>query len=398
MAASTSGPGRGAPAGPERPACTASASSSTPSREPRSRRSGQVSSWTPATTTTSHSRPLDRCAVRMRTQSSLTARSASVSPAISCPDRLSANRPGAPGGMLSAKCAALSNRASTASRSRSAAAPAGPPAALSELPLRRQAGGVPDGPEHVLGAAAFLDGVPGRGEQPGDALGGTGHPVRHHGQVPRVEQRVGQHVPARRLARASRVGVGQQLQGPAQAAQAEGVGAAERAAEQLGGGLLVQLGRAQRAAQQHQQRPGAGFVGQRQLVPGHRDRDVGRGQRPAQQRHLPGRRAHQDGHRRPGHPVGQVGAAQRVGDQRGLLGRAVRDQDADLAGRGAGHRNQVTVAAGAAGAPGRAARPGSRGPPGGTRPAGPGRCGGRRAAPPPAPAGRPRCGTGQGTR
>ena len=128
MAASTSAPSR-RPAG-QAPRCTASASSSAPSREPRIRRSGQVSSWTPATTTTSHSRPLDRCAVRMRTQSSRTARSASVSPAISCPDRLSANRPGAPGGMLSAKCAALSNRASTASRSRSAAAPAGPPAAL----------------------------------------------------------------------------------------------------------------------------------------------------------------------------------------------------------------------------------------------------------------------------
>ncbi len=157
----------------------------------------------------------------------------------------------------------------------------------------------------------------------------------------------------------ARVGVGEQLQGPAQPAQAEGVGAAERAAEELGGGRLVQLGRAQRAAQQHQQRPGAWLVGQRQLVPGHRDRHVGRGQRPAQQRHLPGRRAHQDGHRRPGHPVGQVGAAQRVGDQRGLLGRAVRDQDADLTRRGIGHRNQVTVTAVGGGQP--AGHPAGRG-------------------------------------
>ncbi len=99
----------------------------------------------------------------------------------------------------------------------------------------------------------------------------------------------------------------------------------------------------QRAAQQHQQRPGAGLLGQRQLVPGHRDRDVGRGQRPAQQRHLPGGRADQDGHARPGHAVGQVGAAQRVGDQRRLLGGAVRDQDADLAGRALrrGHQQPV---------------------------------------------------------
>ena len=104
-----------------------------------------------------------------------------------------------------------------------------------------------------------------------------------------------------------------------------------------------------RAAEQHQQRAGAGLLGQRQLVPGHRDRHVGRGQRPAQQRHLPGGRADQDGHVRPGHAVGQVGAAQRVGDQRGLLGRAVRDQDADLAGRALrrGHQQPVPGLGGA---------------------------------------------------
>jgi hypothetical protein len=38
-----------------------------------------------------------------------------------------------------------------------------------------------------------------------------------------------------------------------------------------------------------------------------------------------------------------VGAAQRVGDQRRLLGGAVRDQDADLAGRAVRHRHQQPV-------------------------------------------------------
>ena len=261
------------------------------------------------------------------------------------------------------------------------------------MPMRSQAGGVPDGPEHVLGAAALLDGVPGGGEQAGQPLGRRRHPVRHHGQVLRVEQGAGEHI---RGALALRVGVGEQLEGPAQAAQAEGVGAAQRAAEELGRGGLVEVGLVQGAAEQHQQRAGAGFLGQRQLVPGHRDRDVGRGQGPAQQRHLPGRRADQDGHVRPGHPVGQVRAAQRVGDQRGLLLR--RGQPiVELVGPPG-----CPAWAPAAGAgPGRRlppARPGAGAPPGGTRPAGHCRCGGRCAAPPPARAGRPRCGTGPGTR
>ena len=86
-------------------------------------------------------------------------------------------------------------------------------------------------------------------------------------QVAGVEQGGGDQVG--RVSRASRVTggrVGQQLEGTAQPAQAQGVGAAERAAEQLGGGLLVQRRRAQRAAQQHEQRPGARLVRQRQLV------------------------------------------------------------------------------------------------------------------------------------
>ena len=337
---------------------TFSASSSAPSSEPRRRRSGQISSWTPATTTTSHSRPLDRCAVSTRTQSSRTACSASVSPAISWPARLSANRPGAPGGMVSAKWAALSNRASTASRSRSAAAPAGPAAAETRCHSRASPEASQIGPQHVLGAAARADRGPRHREQPGDPLGRLGHAGRQRDQVPRVEQGLGDGVTAGAAGPASsggrvvgtggikgapRAGFAEQLQGASQAAQAEGVGAAERAAQQLGGGLLVQLGRPQRAAQQHEQRPGAGLVGQRQLVARHRDRDARGGQCPAQQRDLPGGRTHQHRHRRPRHAVGQVSTAQCVGDQGRFLGRAVGHQDADLARRDAGNRDQVAV-------------------------------------------------------
>ena len=385
------------------PGRAASASSPAPSREPRSRRSGQVSSWTPATTTTSHSRPLDRCAVRIRTQSSRTARSASVSPTISCPARLSANRAGrarrhgvgevrglveqgqhgvqVPVGGRAGRAARRAEPAATARASPEASQMAH--STSSALPPALMAAGP--------WPAARPPAGPGRPRCPGPRDRSRGSSRAAASRSP----------PGRRVwpefAGSAGAASAQRAEGPAQAAQAEGVGAAERAAEQLGGGLLVELGRPQRAAQQHEQRPGARLVRQRQLVAGHRDRDARRGQRPAQQRHLPGRRAHQDRHRRPGHAVGQVRAAQRVGDQGRLLGGAVRDQDADLARRGPGRApgRGGCRPDGARGAGGPRA---AGGPPGGTRPAGPGRCGGRCAARSPARAGRPRCGTARGTR
>src|ERR1035441_8997546 len=101
-----------------------------PSSAPRRRTLGQVPSCTPAISTRSHSRPLARCAVRTATASPCGARSASESPAISCPDRLSRNSSAEPCGSRAVKRAAASNRATTASRSPSAAAPRVPPAAL----------------------------------------------------------------------------------------------------------------------------------------------------------------------------------------------------------------------------------------------------------------------------
>ncbi len=100
------------------------------SSEPRVRTSGQVPSWTPATTTRSHSSPLARWAVRTATPSPREARSASVSPTISCPAMLSRKSLGEPCGSRAVNRAAASNKATTASRSASAAAPRLPPAAL----------------------------------------------------------------------------------------------------------------------------------------------------------------------------------------------------------------------------------------------------------------------------
>ena len=215
------------------------------------------------------------------------------------------------------------------------------------LPARREPGGVPDGPQHVLGAAAGPDRRLGHRQQPGDVPGRARHAVRQRGQVPRVEQGRGQQVaaPARVAGR-----LGQQAEGPAQPAQAEGVGAAERAAQQLGRGLVIEHGGLQGAAQQQEQRPGPRLVGQRQLVTGHRDRDAGRGQRAAQQRHLPRRGPDQDRHGGPGHSAGQMSAAQRVGGQGRFGGGAVRDQDADFARLGV-PGDQVPVADRAAGQP-----------------------------------------------
>ena len=112
-----------------------------PSSEPRIRRSGQVPSWTPATTTRSHSSPLDRCAVRTATASPCGLRSASVSPAISWPARLSRKSRGEPGGSRAPNRLAASNSAAVASRSASAAAPRLPPAALAacQAPARPEA-------------------------------------------------------------------------------------------------------------------------------------------------------------------------------------------------------------------------------------------------------------------
>ena len=115
---------------------TTSTSRSSPSRLPRSRRSGQVPSWTPGTATTRHSRPRAACAVSSATASASGAWAARVSPGSCWSARYSTNAATSAPGSRSACRAAASNRARTASRSRSAAAPTGPPSALAVAPAR----------------------------------------------------------------------------------------------------------------------------------------------------------------------------------------------------------------------------------------------------------------------
>ena len=158
------------------------------------------------------------------------ARSASVSPTISCPARLSRNRPGEPGGMVSAKCAASSNSASTASRSRSAAAPTAPPAA----DARCHCGASPEASQmaHSTSSAlppALIGGL-GHRQQPGDPPGRPGHAVRERDEVPRVQQGLGEQRqrrgPARPPASASTRGTGAAGAGPGRRCRRAGRSAA----------------------------------------------------------------------------------------------------------------------------------------------------------------------------
>ncbi len=118
--------------GPLSPRATRPASTSTrcwaPSRWSRRRRSGQTPSWTPATTTRSHSLPAAPAAVSSSTAGPASPRNASESAGSSWDCRWSRNAETGACGNRSTNCSAAVNRASTASRSRSALAPPGPPA------------------------------------------------------------------------------------------------------------------------------------------------------------------------------------------------------------------------------------------------------------------------------
>ena len=206
------------------------------------------------------------------------------------------------------------------------------------LPSGGEPGGVPDRPEHVLRGGPVC-GLPGRHvEQRRHPAGRRGHAVPDRVQGTRVGERLAQR---------------SAVECPPEPAQAEAVGLAERAGQQLGGGLLVEPLRADGAAQQREQRPDARLVRQGQLVAGDGDRYARGGQRPAQRRYLPPRRADKHRHPPPRHPVRQVRPAQGVRDHRGLLRPGIRDADPDLAGRAAWHRPELAVQRGAAARRGR---------------------------------------------
>ena len=239
-----------------------------PSREPRCRTSGQVPSCTPATTTRSHSRPLARWAVSTATASPDGARSASVSPAISWPARLSRNSRVDPCGSRAVNLAAASNSATTASRSASASAPREPPAALSRLPLRPR-GRMPSRRPTAPRAACRrgrLRGLLPAAPPPAVPLLSAGSPVPEApagrsdierapqsearpaglGQLARITQRLGKRLHGRRLAGRAR----RSRESAPQPAQPERVRTAQRPGQQVSRRLLVECLGADRAGQQ----------------------------------------------------------------------------------------------------------------------------------------------------
>ena len=320
-----------------------STSSSVPSREVRSRRSGHTPSCTPATQTRSHSRPLDACAVSSRTVSPATARAAPVSPGSSWAERCATKARTSADGSRSTKPAAASNSATTASRSRSATAPDGPPAALARAhraarPLlchiaHSTSSAVPScasasrpasstaatrraGRETCSGSDSSSASSPSAMASGAPALGG-------------VDALLGQR----------------DADGAAQPAQVEDGGPAQRRGEQRLGGRLVEpdrgavglgpgRGRRQQRGQRAQQRRDGRLPGQRQVVGGDRDRDARRGQRAAQRAEGAGG-ADDDRHLRPRHAVEQVRPAQDVGQVGGLDRRGAEDVHLGGAGLGA---------------------------------------------------------------
>ena len=172
--------------GVSRPATT-STSCSDPSNEPRRRRSGQLPSWTCATHTRSHSRPLLACAVRIVTAVGRVA-AGGQRVAGDLLRREVLGEPGAATRPAAGRCSGRPRRTAARprrGRGRPPRRPA-PPAALACCQRARQPGGVPHRPQHVLGAGRRpVTAAPGR-EHAGDprttgrrtCSGSTARPAR----------------------------------------------------------------------------------------------------------------------------------------------------------------------------------------------------------------------------
>ncbi len=292
-----------------------------PSSDERIRRSGQMPSWTPATTTTSHSRPFARCAgqdpdehrrpgrgpVRGGVARDLLAGHA-VQEQRGRARRQPHDEPGRRVEQRAHRVQVTVGRGTT-----------GATGGGHRLPRGCQAGRVPHRPEHVV-RVAVGGCLPRQRQQTGHPAGGVRGGGTDQGQLARVAQDSGQRLRRAVLAHAPR----RRPQRPAEPAQAQGVGAPERPGEQLDRRLLVEGLRVQRAAQQQEQRANPRARPQaaaRRSKHDHRGHP-GRGERPAQQRHLADHRSDQDRHGRPGHPVVQVRPAERVGHDRSFLAGA----------------------------------------------------------------------------
>ena len=340
-------PGPGPPAGSVGRPVTTSTRSLEPRSEPRSRRSGQTPSCTPATTTRSHSRPAaaagrhqrDRLARRARARRGCRRRRPG-------PSTWSRKSAGPDAGSRSTKRAAASNSPSTASRSRSARPPAGPPPSA----VSRQAGGeparAPHGPQHLLDARRPPAGRRPRRRAPG-APAGPGPPrVRPgRGRTARAPPRRGARRSAGRPPSSSSTRRSDAAQ-PAQAARhpRRRPGSRARRRRPAGSSCLGTLDDVDRAAQEGEERPHRRLVAHREVGGRGVDGHAGAAQHPAQ-----GRRARaaadDDGHPGPRGAAEQVRLAQ-AGPRRSAASWAtVRSRCASTTAPDAGrvHRGRRAV-------------------------------------------------------
>ena len=119
----------------------------------RSRRSGHTPSWTPATQTRSHSRPLDACAVSSRTVSPAAARAAPVSPGSSWAERWATNARTSADGSRSTKPGGGVEQRDDGVEVAVGDGAGRPAGRAGPRPPGGQAAALPHRPEHVLGGA-----------------------------------------------------------------------------------------------------------------------------------------------------------------------------------------------------------------------------------------------------
>ena len=341
----------------------------------RRRRSGQASCWTWATTTRSHSRPLDRWAVSSRTASPRTPCSARVSAGICWRRDRKSWTPASPTPrprLLLGLRAAASKRATTESRSRWARRAAPPPArpraaagrasrcrtrgaqsASRWRPREGVAAGCSSRADEARApvTAAPVEAVEDAVEEPGPADRHGGHGSRPSAWVASLS-RVRSARASRRTSPASRPPSGPRSSISARA-RSTYVGVVE---------VVDVDGRPRREAP----RAAGGPTGphQRDLVAGDLDRDAGGTERAPQRRDAGAAGAHQHRHPVPRHVVLEVGAAQQVGEVLGLGPLGVVGADGHRGPRhrpGARHRGQERLGARRRrSAPGRPMRPATR--------------------------------------
>ena len=195
--------------------------------------------------------------------------------------------------------------------------PAGPGRALEPT---RPGRAVPQRPEHVVGRATVDRDLARRAEQRGEPRGGTDDRVLQGHEPLRLREDLADQLGAgsgQAQARPGALVVTQQSTEPPEPGRLH---AAERAEQQVGGGLLGEERRVGHHAQGEQERSHRRLAGQRELVRGDLHRHARGAEHAAQVGQRPDAGADEHGHLRPGQAVVEVRAAQHVG-HRVELGR-----------------------------------------------------------------------------